>query len=82
MLSSYMAHDHVEPPPNNLISNMMRTLNQARTPVIIGADANVHHTIRSSSDVNTRGDYMLDFILDFYLVVVNRGLDPTFVVAN
>ncbi|XP_037812489.1 uncharacterized protein LOC119604106 isoform X2 [Lucilia sericata] len=50
-----MAHDQNDPPPSNTVTRAIRAANSTRTPVILGADANAHHTIWGSSNINTRG---------------------------
>ena len=82
LLSCYMAHDHGDNPPNDLVRKVLRDANRRRIPVVICADANAHHLIWGSSDTNTRGECLFEFILDSNLVVANRGSEPTFVVAN
>ena len=82
LTSCYMAHDHVDPPPHKLVHDMVNAAKNQQTPIIIGADANAHHHIWGSSDTNTRGECILDFLLCNNLVVVNKGTEPTFVVAN
>ncbi|XP_037805895.1 uncharacterized protein LOC119599983 [Lucilia sericata] len=49
-----MAHDHSEQPPNDLVRDLMREANRRHVPVIIGADANAHHSVWGSSDTNSR----------------------------
>ena len=50
--------------------------------VIIGADANSHHTMWGSSGTNERGKCLLDFIISNNLVIANRGNEPTFLTSN
>lgn len=82
ILSCYMAHDHVDPPPQNLVHRMVTDADTRGIPIIMGADANAHHHIWGSSDTNTRGECIFDFILDNNLVVLNQGSEPTFAISN
>jgi len=43
-----------------------------------GVDANAHHTLWGSNDINERGESLLEFILFTRLNVCNRGSHPTF----
>ncbi|XP_046801318.1 uncharacterized protein LOC124418616 [Lucilia cuprina] len=55
ILSCYMAHDQTDPPPSNTVVRAVSAANGKRIPVIIGADANAHHTLWGSTNINTRG---------------------------
>ncbi|XP_065357371.1 uncharacterized protein LOC135951613 [Calliphora vicina] len=82
LISSYMAHDHGEHPPNDAVRSAVKMANRSKIPLVICADANSHHIIWGSSDTNTRGESLFNFILNSSLEVVNRGSEPTFIIAN
>lgn len=46
--------------------------------LIVGCDANSHHVMWGSSDTNSRGRKLMEFICESGLVVLNRGNRPTF----
>ncbi|KAI8114729.1 hypothetical protein CVS40_12934 [Lucilia cuprina] len=50
-----MAHDHSDQPPNSLVCRSIEMANSKGMPIIMGADANAHHTVWGSSDINARG---------------------------
>ena len=81
-MSCYMAHDHGDDPPNSMTRKAMSNANRKNIPLVICADANAHHTIWGSSDINQRGESLLNFIVDNKLTIVNRGNEPTFIVTN
>ena len=82
IVSSYMAHDHSEPPPNAKVRAITKAANDRNIPLVIGADANAHHIFWGSSDTNARGESIFNFILCSSLDVLNIGKEPTFVVSN
>ena len=49
---------------------------------LISADANSHHTVWGSSDINNRRDGLLNYILSNDLYILNKGSRPTFQVTN
>lgn len=61
---------------------MVRKANQKRLLLIIGGDANAHHTIRGNTNTNQSGDCILDFILNYNLALLNQMFVDTFVVPN
>ena len=56
-VSAYMAVE--EPAPPNLLKNLLVFTEIEQIPTILGTDANAHHTIWGSSDINPRGKDLL-----------------------
>lgn len=81
VVSVYLPYDSKEPPPGPHLSKVVEFGKENKIPVIIGADANSHHTIWGSKDVNPRGEELVSFLLNSDLMVLNRGNKPTFVNA-
>ncbi|KAJ8735608.1 hypothetical protein PYW07_007228 [Mythimna separata] len=50
--------------------------------LLIGCDANAHHTNWGSTDINDRGELLHDFVLTNRLQIVNEGCKPTFVTRS
>ena len=74
-LLAYMAAE--EPAQPNLLRNLLVFTENEQTPTIVGTDANPHHTIWGSFDINLRGEdlaYSVSADLNFY----NVGNKPTF----
>ena len=63
LVSSYMPYDSHDEPPPNLLRNLVNFCVQKNYQLIIGADANSHNTAWGSTDINDRGDKLLDYIL-------------------
>lgn len=64
-------------PPSDLVK-LMDYCKRANLHIVIGCDANAHHTCWGSSDINKRGEYLLDYLNSVNLVVVNVGNKPTY----
>ncbi|XP_055375400.1 uncharacterized protein LOC129608101 [Condylostylus longicornis] len=79
LTSCYMPYDSEEEPPPGKFREAIRMW---RHDVLAGCDANAHHTLWGSSDVNQRGESLVDFLSGTNLCVCNRGCDRTFVVRN
>jgi len=77
VVSAYFAGDEACPPPE--IIALVEHCKKMNLPIIIGCDANAHHVIWGSSDVNQRGESLLEFILNNNLEILNVGNIPTFV---
>lgn len=52
-----------------------------KAELLLGCDANAHHINWGSSDINSRGEVLDDFILSNCLQILNKGCTPTFVTA-
>ena len=65
------------PPPE--VVRFIAFCNQQNKQFIIGCDPNAHHTLWSSTDVNNRGEKLLNFISCNNIDICNRGNSPTFV---
>jgi hypothetical protein len=52
------------------------------THLIVGCDANSHHTSWGSTNINNRGESLLNYIMANGLDIMNRGNRPTFVMSN
>ena len=50
--------------------------------LVIGCDANVHHTTWGSSNINNKGESLFNFIMANDLDIMNKGNRPTFVTCN
>jgi len=78
--SVYMAHDITCPPPK--VNEVVEYCNTNRLPLVVGGDANAHHTLWGSSDINERGIQLLEFIVEQDLHCINKGHKPNFVTSN
>ena len=58
-VSAYMAVK--EPAPPNLLGDLLVFTEIEQIPTILGTDANAHHTIWGSSDINPRGKDLLEY---------------------
>jgi hypothetical protein len=50
--------------------------------LIIGCDANAHHTLWGRTGTNPRGESLMEFLVSLNLNILNRGNEPTLVVCN
>jgi hypothetical protein len=50
--------------------------------LIIGCDANAHHTLWGSTGVNPREESLIEYLVSSNLYILNRVNEPTFVVSN
>ena len=66
-----------EPAPPNLLRDPLVFTENEQIPTIVGTDANAHHTIWESSDINPRGEDLLAYCASADLIFCNVGNKPT-----
>ncbi|XP_072401064.1 uncharacterized protein [Diabrotica undecimpunctata] len=76
--SAYFPGDEALCPPS-IISDIVAYCLGKGLQLIIGCDANAHHTVWGSTNINARGESILNFILSEGLVISNIGNKPTFI---
>jgi len=69
---------HGRPAPPDELSSFVE-FGSKDDQLLIGADANAHYSVWWSSDINDRGESLLDFILSTNLYIANVGEEHTFV---
>lgn len=74
--SAYFAHDK-EAPPDEVL-RLVEHCEVHKFHLLLGCDANAHHHIWGSSDINSRGEALLEFLWKANLYTANRGGKPTF----
>jgi hypothetical protein len=79
--SAYLPYDD-EPPPTREMERLVTWCRAEGTHLIIGCDANSHHTFWGSTNINNRGESLFNYIMANGLDIMNKGNRPTFVICN
>jgi splicing factor 45 len=80
--SAYLPHDDSEPPPPREMEKLVAGCRMEGSHLVVGCDANAHHTTWRSSHINNRGESLFSFIMANNLDIMNKGNRPTFVTSN
>ena len=75
-VSAYMAAE--EPSPPNLLRDLLVFTENEQIPTIVRTDANAHHSIWESSDINPQGEDLLAYCASADLNFCNVVNKPTF----
>ncbi|KAL6424918.1 hypothetical protein ACFW04_010058 [Cataglyphis niger] len=78
MSSAYFPHEEggsLQPRP---VVKLMEYYQAKRLPLIVGCNANAHHTIWNTSNINDRSRRLLEYLVATDLEILNRGNEPTF----
>lgn len=76
--SAYLPYDSPRAPPGPFFARLVDYCRESGLELLVGMDANSHHTVWGSSDVNLRGEELLQYIMMTDFLVLNRGKRPTF----
>ncbi|XP_049309004.1 uncharacterized protein LOC125777721 [Bactrocera dorsalis] len=68
--------------PAEAVERLVEHCRLHKLPLIIGCDANAHHTEWGSTDCNARGESLLEYLVGRNLAVENVGCEPTFVTIS
>ncbi len=77
--SAYFPSDSGTPPPPKEFKELVEYCAERKLELLTGCDANAHHTVWGSSDVNSRGEDLCEYLMAQELLVLNKGKAPTFV---
>jgi ribonuclease HI len=80
--SVYCPFDSINPPPSEMLRATVAFAETNNIPIIIGCDANSHHVAWGSTDTNSRGTALLEYVASSKLEILNRGNEPTFVTRS
>ncbi len=67
--------------PPEAVGNLVEYCRRNKLPLIMGCDANAHHTEWCSTDCNTQGEPLIEFIASMNLSIANVGCEPTFLTS-
>jgi hypothetical protein len=78
----YLPYDDAVPPTPEELERLVMGCRAEGTHLIIGCNANSHHTSWGSTNINNRGEYLFNYIVANGLDIINRGNRHTFVKTN
>ncbi len=71
--SIYLPFDSPIPPPTSELQRLVREVKMKGKRLLVGCDANSHHTVWGSSNINSRGVALLEFLNRYDLVLFNNA---------
>jgi len=80
--SAYLPYNDVESIPPRELDSLVMGCRAEGTHLIVGCDANSHHTSWGSTNINNRGESLFNYIMANGLDIINRGYKPTFVAST
>ena len=81
VFASYYLHEDL-PIPHPKMRKLVKHCKDNKLPLILGGDANAHHSLWNSTDINDRGDELYSFLMSNNLHSCNIGHSPTFITRS
>lgn len=79
--SAYLPYEDSDP-PSTTVRDLVTHCEDNGKELIMGIDANAHHTCWGSTDINPRGEKLMEYLVSTTLNILNRGNEPTFVTSR
>ncbi|XP_071580756.1 uncharacterized protein [Temnothorax nylanderi] len=76
--SVYMPYDSEELPPQRNMVELVAYAKEKGLELLLRSDAKSHHLVWGSTDINPRGESLLNFVMNIDLQILNRRTEPTF----
>jgi hypothetical protein len=75
--SAYLPYDS-EDPPSKKLEELVRYCEKGNLHLVVGCDSNTHHSAWGSTNCDSRGEGLVEFLNSSNLEILNRGNEPTF----
>ena len=77
VVSAYFPYDSRHPSPPARVAELIAYCHKKGLPLLLGCDAISHNTVWRNTDTNARSEALLQYQAPMYLMILNRGNDPT-----
>jgi hypothetical protein len=75
--SVYLPYEEPDP-PLAIIRDIVQHSAEERKEIILGIDANANHIVWESTDINPRGESLMEYMVRTNLNILNKDNEPTF----
>jgi hypothetical protein len=76
--SAYLPYYSEDPLPSKEFEDLMCYCEKENLYLAVGCDSNAHHSAWGSTNCNSRGKSLVEFLNTTTLEILNRGNEPTF----
>jgi hypothetical protein len=67
-----------DPPPSQEFEEFVRFCENYKLYLVVRRDSKAHHSVWGSTNCNSRGEALVEFLNSTNLEILNRGNEPTF----
>ena len=76
--SAHLPYDFEDPPPSKEVEELVRYCENENLYLVVGCNSNAHHSAWGSTNCNSRGEALIEFLNPSNLEILDRGNEPTF----
>jgi hypothetical protein len=75
--SAYLSYDSEDPSLSKAFEDLVHCCEKENLYLVVGCDSNAHHNAWGSTNCNSRGEALVEFLNTTTLEILNRGNEPT-----
>jgi len=75
---AYLPCDSEDPPPSKEFEDLVHYCGKRNLYLVVGFNSYAHHSVWGSTNCNSRGEALMEFLNTTNLEILNRGNEPTF----
>jgi len=79
---AHLLQDSEKPPLSEGLRQLTDLCSKNKMQIIAGCDANAHHIIQVSMDINQRGECLMEYLVCTILNILNKGMKHSLVVSK
>ena len=76
--TAYLPYDSHDPPPSKELEEIVRYCENENLYLVVWCDSNAHHSAWGSTNCNSRGETLVEFLKSSNLEILHQGNVPTF----
>jgi hypothetical protein len=78
VFSAYLPYDSEDPPPSKEFEDLMHYCEKENLYLVVGCDSNAHHSAWGSTNCNSRGEALVEFLNTATSEILSQGNEPNF----
>jgi len=75
--SAYLPYDSEDPTPTKEFEDLVHLCEKEILYLVVGCNSNAHHSVWGSTNCNSRGEALVEYLNTTHLEILNRGNEPT-----
>jgi hypothetical protein len=80
--SAYLPYNCEDPPLSKELEELVQYCENENIYLVVGCNSNAHHSVWGSTNCNSRGEAMVEFLNSSKLDILNWGNEPTFCIGG
>jgi len=82
VILAHLLQDSDKPPLSEGLRQVTDLCSKNKMQIIVGCDANAHHLIQASMDINQQEECLMEYLVCIILNTLNKSMIPTLVISK